>query len=280
RLVAAALHLPHDEEPEADQQQDGRPRVEQRRPGTRRLRLGGDLDAVILELVGEAFVLRRSVSAELRAAVAADSGVEDAGDLVARNGDRLHVLLLDVLEELGERHRVLGALELRRELPDQDPDADQHHPEQQALEGRVQPGPPKCLTFKSITPRDGSVTRKSSATVCPTTHTILSLASTTSGTVSRSPRGTLRSTKKSCNFRAPGAPSGLNRSPGRRPRNARGSRRAAAATPTSAPRAAHFIGRACAPSVPGSRSAVTVSFCGSSATSPGIDNENAKVFPP
>src|SRR4029078_9985823 len=214
RLVPAALHLPHDEETEADHQQDGRPRVERRRPGTRRLRLRRNLDTVILELVGEAFVLRRGVGAELRAAVAADSRVEDAGDLVARNGDRLHVLLLDVLEELGERHRVLGALELRRELPDKDPDDDQHHPEQQALEGRVQPGPPKCLTFKSITPRDGSVTRKSSATVCPTSATILSLASTTSGTVSRSPRGTLRSTKKSCNFRAPGAPSGLNRPTG------------------------------------------------------------------
>src|SRR4029077_8217987 len=146
-------------------------------------------------------------------------------------------------EKDGERHRILGALERGRELPDQDPDDDEYHPEQQALEGRVQPGPPKCLTFKSITPSEGSVTRKSSATVCPTTHTILSRPSTTSGTVSRSARGTFRSTRKSCRFRPPGAPRGRNRSRVRRLRTARGSWRAPAATPTSTPRAAHFLGR-------------------------------------
>ena len=40
RLVAAALHLAHEEDPEADHQQDRRPRIEQRRPGARGRLLG------------------------------------------------------------------------------------------------------------------------------------------------------------------------------------------------------------------------------------------------
>src|SRR5205823_5826686 len=36
RFVAAALHLPHEEDPEADHQENWRPRIEQRRPRARR----------------------------------------------------------------------------------------------------------------------------------------------------------------------------------------------------------------------------------------------------
>ena len=138
--------------------------------------LGRHLDAGP-RVVGETFVLRRSVGAELRSgALAGVPDVQLTGDLVAGDRDAGDLLVLHVLEEVRERHRGLSALEVRRELPDQDPHHDEDHPEQQALEGRVQPTPPKCLTFKSITPCDGSVTRKSSATDWPTTQTIRSLA--------------------------------------------------------------------------------------------------------
>src|SRR5262249_20902299 len=107
------------------------------------------------------------------------------------------VSFLYVLQELRKRNLVFAALQRGGEIPDQDPDDDEDHPEQQALEGRVQPGPPNRLTFKSITPCAGSVTRKSSAADSPTTHTILSAPSTTSGILCLSARGILRSTKKS-----------------------------------------------------------------------------------
>src|SRR5262249_42545043 len=214
--------------------QEGRPRA-------RRLRLRGDLNVAIGELVAEALILRRHVCAEGGAAIAGRRRGQSAGDLVARDDDRLDLALVQVLEELRELHLSLVALEGRRELPDQDPHHDEDHPEQQALEGRVQPGPPKYLTLKSITPCAGSVTRNSSATACPTTHTIRSRPSTTSGTLSRSVRGTFLSTKKSCSLRAPGAPSGLNRSPARRLRTASGSSRRPAATPTSRPRPTHLL---------------------------------------
>ena len=60
RLVAAALHLAHEEDPEADHQQERRPGVEQRRPRAGRRLLGLDADAAVDQLVGKPFVLRRA----------------------------------------------------------------------------------------------------------------------------------------------------------------------------------------------------------------------------
>ena len=131
--------------------------------------------------------------------------------------------VIDFLEEVGQRDGLRAPVEVGGEIPDQYPDHDEDHPEEQALEGRVQPWPPNRLAFKNITPCDGSVTRKSSATASPTIHTILSVASTTSGSESRSPRSTFRSTRTSWSFLLrPPMPSGLNRSPGWRDRTASG----------------------------------------------------------
>src|SRR4029079_5709432 len=47
RLVAAALHRAQEEDQEADQEQDRRPRVEQRGPGARRRILRGDDHALV-----------------------------------------------------------------------------------------------------------------------------------------------------------------------------------------------------------------------------------------
>ena len=140
---------------------------------------------------------------------------EHAGDLVAGDRDRLRPRSFSTCWRKSENaHRVLGALESCGELPDQDPDDDEDHPEQQALEGRIQPEPPKRLTFKSITPCEGSVTRKSSRHRLPDDPDDPVAPSTTSGSASRSSRGTFRSTRKSCSLRVPGAPSGLKPVPG------------------------------------------------------------------
>src|SRR4029079_7432642 len=138
---------------EADHEQDWRPRIEERGPWTRCFGLGRDLNVVVVQPVGEPFELRRCVSAKLRAI----TGCRDyPSNLVARDGDALDLAFVDGLEERRECHRRFRALECRGEIPDQDPHYDEYHPEQQALERRVQPGPPKCLTFKSITPCEGS----------------------------------------------------------------------------------------------------------------------------
>ena len=64
RLVAAALHLAHEEHPEPDHQQDRRPGIEQRRPRAGSRFAGGDDDVAFEQLVGEPFVLRRRDGAE------------------------------------------------------------------------------------------------------------------------------------------------------------------------------------------------------------------------
>ena len=59
RLVAAALHLAHEEDPETNQQQDRRPRQQQRGPRRRRRLLRLDDDLLLEQAIDEAFVLRR-----------------------------------------------------------------------------------------------------------------------------------------------------------------------------------------------------------------------------
>ncbi len=231
-LVPAALHLPHDEDPEADHQQDGRPVVEDGGPGARRGVAAGDGDAVFGEEVTEAFVLRDRVGAK-RDAVGTSRDVL-ALDLVAGYLDLGNFLIGDFLQEGRERDLLGTPVQVRGEIPDQYRDNDEDHPEEQALEGRIQPWPPNRLAFKNITACEAPVIRKSSDTDSPTTHTILSALSTTRGRESRSFRATFLSTRRSWSFFSrPPIPSGLSRSPGRRDRTASGSVNPSAATACS-----------------------------------------------
>src|SRR5262245_42976324 len=189
RLVAAALHLAHEENPERDDQDERAPRVEDRRPRADGRLLRGDDDAALDQFVDEAVVLRGHVGLEVivRLVVAAD--------VVAGDRDPRHASRLDPLHELGEARGPLVVLEFRREIPDEDTEHHERHPEQQTLQGRVQAGPPTALNVKISTACEASVTRNASSIPWPTTHTIRSCSSTTSGTASRSRRATFRSTK-------------------------------------------------------------------------------------
>ena len=210
RFIAAALHLAHEEDPEADHQQHRRPRIEQRRPraGGRFLRL--DHDAALDQLVDEAFVLIGSVGMEGLVV-----GV-DASDVLTGDDDALDLPGFGRSHEVAEPDLLLVLLQFGRHVPDEDADNDDHHPEQQALQGRIQAEPPQSLSLKIITACAGSRTRNSASAEWPATHTIRSRSSTTNGTASRRSRGTLRSTKKSCSFFRPLSPGGRNQSPVRR----------------------------------------------------------------
>ena len=187
---------------------NGRPVVEQRRPRT-----GGGLlrrhgNAAIDQLVRKPLVLRRRVGAEglvLRV-------LGRARDLLAGDHDTLDVAGVDGRHELTEGELVVAGFVPGGEVPDEHAGHDQHHPEQQALQSRIQHEPPTPLSLKITTACAGSDTRNSQSSACPATQTMRSAASTTIGMRSRSARGTFRSTSKSCSFRCPAA-DGISRSP-------------------------------------------------------------------
>ena len=141
-----------------------------------------------------------------------------AEHFVAGENDFLDLPFVEELDELAEGNRLVAGLEGRRKVPDEHPDDDEHHPEEQALERRVQPEPPDRLNFKISTLVVRGVTRKSADSATPTAHTMRSSASTTTGTESRISLGILRSTKRSCSFFLPAIPSGRMMSPARHAR--------------------------------------------------------------
>src|SRR5581483_851851 len=179
RLVAAALHLAHEENPEADHQENRRPRIEQRGPGTGGRLLRADGDAALEQLVREAIVLGRRVGRKLLALFRV------SGDVLAGDRDGGNLSVVDLAHEIGERPLLIVLLQLGREIPDEHTNDDEHHPEQHVLQRGVQAGPPTGLSLKISTACAGSVTRNWSSIVWPATQTILSRASTTIGTTSR-----------------------------------------------------------------------------------------------
>src|SRR6185436_8570224 len=115
RLVAAALHLAHEEDPEADDEEERAPGVEDGGPRADGRLLGGDLDAAIDQLVDEALVLRRRVGLEMVVRLG------EAVDFLAGDGDARDAARIGLLHELAEVHGPRRArLELGREIPDED----------------------------------------------------------------------------------------------------------------------------------------------------------------
>ena len=125
----------------------------------------------------------------------------------------------------GKRHRRFR-LRCKRvgKLPDQDPDDDEDHPEQQALEGRIQPRPPNRLAFKSNTPVEGVRDAKILRHRLPDDpHNPFCRVDDQRQGIPRSERGILRSTRKSCSFfRARRAQAAGTGRPARRLRTASG----------------------------------------------------------
>ena len=122
---AAALRLLHDEEPDADEQQDGDDRREHLRPpGRLRRILRRDVDSLRRELLVEVRVIIRGIrrdGRELRAIC------ERAVDRVLDDHDFRHIALVYLLQELRVLH-FLAVRVLRREVVD---DGDCHQDDEQ-----------------------------------------------------------------------------------------------------------------------------------------------------
>ena len=89
-FVPAALHLPHDEDPEADHDDQRGPGVDDRGPRADRGLVGFHLDVLRVQEIAEPLELRGRVGAELVPLL------RRAGDVVPDNLDRLDVVLLDL----------------------------------------------------------------------------------------------------------------------------------------------------------------------------------------
>ena len=109
RLAGAALHLPRQEDPDADQRNEGQPGDEQRHEPRHVIagRLGGDRDLAVIEALDQRRIARR-IGLEARAVG------EGAVNLRALDHDVADVILVDFAQELRERNVLRG----RRAGPD------------------------------------------------------------------------------------------------------------------------------------------------------------------
>ena len=140
-----------------------------------------------------------------------------------------------------KRDLLVARLELGGEVPDEHADDDEHHPEQQALQGRVQPEPPTSLKSQDYHGLRGvrHPKRPRRSRARPPRRSGRA-SSTTSGTRSRSLARHFPVDEEVLQLLAPPKPrSGRSRSPGRRFRTlSRPGRRRSSETTAASPRPA------------------------------------------
>src|ERR1700728_349758 len=133
RLVAAALHLPHHENPERQQQNEGRGLHQQRKP-----RIGvGVLDIVsdvaLLELIVECRIIRGDYGAQSGQTI-----LVNAMHLITIDGNFLDFLVSNLFLEVTESDLLFGAaLSRSHHSPKQDRYTDKDYPENCCLDIRV-----------------------------------------------------------------------------------------------------------------------------------------------
>src|SRR2546425_42264 len=128
RLGATPLHLAHEEDPDADEEQHRHPLQEDRVPRVGVGRLHRDADAAVLQGLDEVRVLEDVRALRLRRVL------ERVRDEVAPDDDGFHPALIERLEKLGEVRLLLATL--LRALEDgeqEDDDQADHHPERKVL---------------------------------------------------------------------------------------------------------------------------------------------------
>ena len=135
RPVPARLHLPHDEDPQADQEQDRRPLQDDDEERAFARLFGRDLD-VSLQQVGREVVVDGRVGADARLASLGRALLE-AADLLPADGDAVEVALLHHLQELAEGDGRRRGLAVVHDLEEQQDDHQDDHPEKNVLDGCV-----------------------------------------------------------------------------------------------------------------------------------------------
>src|SRR5207247_5175404 len=139
RLAAAHLHLTHEEDPHADQEEHGRP-VHHRDqvPGLVVLRLDVDLDLLVVQRLHQVRVLGR-IGLEALAGPAA-LGLVVAVDGLALHADVVDLVIVHRLQEAAEWHLRLARLLLGHHGPEEQPEEQEEQPEAEIAGDWIQVG--------------------------------------------------------------------------------------------------------------------------------------------
>ena len=130
RLGPTALHLAHEEDPDADEEQHGHPLEQDGVPRIRVRRLDLDLDAAVAQRLDQVRVV--GGEAPERRAVA-----EPPRHRVASERHLPHFAALDLLQEVGEDDLAAGRLVGLEQVEQENDDQPDHHPERKVLVERV-----------------------------------------------------------------------------------------------------------------------------------------------
>ena len=104
RFVAAALHLPHHENPEGDEHDEGRGIQQDRDPVARAGVFDLDIDTFVLEELVNIRVVSGDQSVKALVGI-----LVRAMHVIATDGDVFHLTLLHLVHEIGEGDRIFFA---------------------------------------------------------------------------------------------------------------------------------------------------------------------------
>jgi hypothetical protein len=136
-LVAAGLHLAHEEDPQHHDEQDGGPGEEHGEERVVPRLLGLDHHVGPLEVLHQVGVFGQ-LHAELLSVRVLRPSAEGAGELLAADGHLRHLALLHLLHELGEVQLLLVGPPVLEGVPEQDHHHEDGHPQKQGLERGIQ----------------------------------------------------------------------------------------------------------------------------------------------
>ena len=130
------MHLPHEEDPEADQEKEGRPRHQRRQPRALAWLLARDLDVFVAEHVDQFRILHRYDGLETFTAgeVTADFGIRDRYFL--------HIVAVDFFKEPAEwKDLISPGRSMLHDLIQQNRRRENQDPEQNCFCCRIQLNP-------------------------------------------------------------------------------------------------------------------------------------------
>src|SRR5581483_11822408 len=136
-LVAASLHLAHEEDPETDEEEDRGPAEQRLDDRAVLLRLELHRDVVLFQEIVKRRVIGGTGQTELTLHTLRRGRLQLALDFIAVNGDLVDLILRDAVDE-GAVWHLLGIVLRVEELPEKNHQNDDDQPEERGLDCGIQ----------------------------------------------------------------------------------------------------------------------------------------------